>query len=84
MEQSIGNARRNFIASLVCGTWFLLSGWCWTYLACLVISYPVGLLGLWLWWLGKKQDPTSKLRRPALYLLGLGLAVSLGAMFVFM
>jgi hypothetical protein len=48
-----------------------------------VISYPVGLLGLWLWWLGKKQDPTSKLRRPALYLLGLGLAVSLGAVFFF-
>lgn len=83
MEPQIGSARRNFIASLVCGAWFLLTGWCWSYLACLVISYPVALLGLYWWWLGKKKDPASKLSRPALGLLVLGLAVSLGAIFAF-
>jgi len=67
----------NFLA-LVCGVWFLLTGWIWTYLSNLFLSYPVGLVGLFFWYQGKKINPTSLYNKIALIILIVGMVVSLG------
>jgi hypothetical protein len=71
------------ILSLVCGSWFLLTGWMWTYFANLFISYPVGLIGLFLWYQGRKVNPGSLLNKIALVALIAGLICSLGAILIF-
>ena len=69
--------------SIGCGIWFLLTSWMWTYLACLFISYPVGLIGLFLWGLGRMEAPASKAGRLAIGLHLLGLATSILALALF-
>lgn len=83
MDPEIKSARAPSIAALLCGIWFLLTGWMWTFLICLVISYPVAGLGIYFWRIAHKRDPESKVNRAARWFLGLGLVVSLGAIFAF-
>lgn len=83
METPVKSSRGFSIAALLCGIWFLLTGWIWSSLACLVFSYPVAILGLFFWRAAKKRNPMSTLNHIAFWLLGLGLGVSLGAIFVF-
>ncbi|MBL7767078.1 MAG: hypothetical protein JNJ58_13340 [Chitinophagaceae bacterium] len=48
-----------FYLSLVTAIWFLLTSYVWTYLANLFISFPVGLMSLGLWYLGRKTGVKS-------------------------
>ncbi len=83
MEPEVKSARAPLIAALLCGIWFLLTGWMWTFLICLVISYPVAGLGLYFWRVANTRDPRSKVNRAARWLLTIGLVVSVGAIFLF-
>lgn len=71
------------ILSLVCGVWFLLTGWVWTYLANLFVAYPVGLIGLFFWYQGRKVNSTSLYNKIALGVLIAGLVVSIGSLFFY-
>ena len=68
------------LASLLCGIWFLMTGWFWAYAVALVVAYPVGLTGLLLWYLGRRLSRSSGLNKAALALLVLGAAASLAAL----
>ncbi|MFN8334172.1 MAG: hypothetical protein U0U09_03540 [Cyclobacteriaceae bacterium] len=76
------NAKLYYLFSIICGTWFLITGWFWAYFACLVISYPVALAGMFLWSRGRKLNPGSKANPIALWLHVAGLAISLIALLV--
>ncbi len=71
------------VAALVCAVWFLLTGWFWAYLVNIVFSYPVALLGLVLWYFGRRADPASRLGRVVIWLLAIGLVVSIGSIFIY-
>lgn len=65
------------VISILCGVWFLLTSWFWVYLFCVFFSYPVGLIGIALWWRGQKKDPQNKGLKASLYLHILGLTSSI-------
>ncbi len=69
--------------ALLCGCWFLLTSWMWTFLFNLVISYPVGIYGLLVWVRARKSHPHDKKVSIAGVLLGLGLATSLVALVLY-
>ena len=71
------------LGALLCGVWFLLTGWMWPYLANLVFSYPVALVGIVLWYFGRKIDPGSRLNNAAIALLVVGFVCSVVAIFLF-
>jgi hypothetical protein len=71
------NAKLYYLFAIICGTWFLVTSWVWVYFANLIISYPVALLGLFLWSRGKKLNPGSKANLIALCLLIAGLVISI-------
>lgn len=72
------NAKLYYLFSIICGTWFLCTSWFWLYYANLVISYPIGLIGLYLWSRGKKLNPGSRANSIALWIHVAGLVISLG------
>jgi hypothetical protein len=69
--------------ALLCGIWFLLTAWLWTYLMNLVISLPFGILGMILWLKGKKADPANKWSKITLIVLLAGVAVFVIAFAIF-
>jgi hypothetical protein len=75
-------ARVYNIASIVCGTWFLFTSSVWVYLANLIISFPVGAAGIYLYYKGRQSDPASKLNRTALVIHILGVIASLTTLIV--
>ena len=42
--------------ALLCAIWFVLTAWFWTYFANLLLSYPVGLVGLLPQKLGRRGE----------------------------
>ena len=85
-ESNSGSHPRRSASSaiaIVCGVWFLLTGWIWTFLFNIVFSYPVGLLGFFVWIKARKLNPGDKKNAVAIVLLALGLAVSLVALALF-
>ena len=66
--------------SMVCGLWLLLTGWIWPYFACLLVGYPVGVLGLVLWNKGRRIRPDSTLNKAALIVHIVAVTVSLAAL----
>ena len=66
--------------SIVCGAWFLLTGWAWVFLMNLVISYPFAAAGIFLWYKGRQIDRENKWNRAALYLHVTGLVISAGSL----
>jgi len=80
---SEAKATTYYVISLLCGVWFLLTGWMWTYLACLFIAYPVGLIGLVLWYQGRKTHPNSILSKISISFLIFGLIASIAAIFLY-
>jgi hypothetical protein len=76
------NAKLYYLFAIICGTWFLVTSWIWVYFANLIISYPIGLIGLLLWWRGKKLNPGSKANQIALWLLIAGLVISITALII--
>ncbi len=71
------NAKLYYLFAIICGTWFLLTSWVWYSFANLVVSYPVALIGIFLWSRGKKLNPGSKANPIALWLHVAGLTISL-------
>jgi hypothetical protein len=71
------------IIAFISAMWFLLTGWIWGYLACLVIAYPFGLLSLVLYQKDSRVKPSLPLNRITVWILRLGLAVSILSIFMF-
>jgi hypothetical protein len=71
------------LLGLLCGIWFLLFGWMWGFLANLIMAYPIGLVGLLLWYRGRKIAPASVLNRVALGFFVVGFIVSVAAFFIY-
>lgn len=76
-------ARVFYIISLICSIWFLLFGWCWIYLANLVIAYPFGISAFALWLYARKLDPENKLNRICIRIILTGLFLSIMTFFMF-
>ncbi len=66
-----------FYGALACAIWFLLTGWLWAYLVNLIVAYPFGILGLVLWYKGKKTEGNSKRYKVVEIILLTGLAASI-------
>ena len=64
----------------ICGFWFLLTSWVWTYLANVFISLPVGILGMVLWSKARSYGPSSRLTRSALLFHIAGVILSVFAL----
>jgi hypothetical protein len=71
------NANYYNVISIICGTWFLFTGGIWVYYANLFISFPIGLIGMLLWYKGKQIDKENKLNKAAIIIHIAGLAVSI-------
>lgn len=65
-----------FVLALLLAIWFAITGMIWGYLAALLIAYPAGLLSLGLWALGKRIDDKKDRYQWVLYILGVGLLLS--------
>lgn len=76
-------AQRQALLALLCGIWFLLTGWMWTYALCLVIAYPFALAGFFLWRRARQAEPENKRARVAGAFLAVGLLASAVAPFLF-
>jgi len=63
--------------ALICAIWFFLTSWFWAYAVNLILSYPVGILGLFFWNKARKIDPGSTLNKVSFVLLAAGLLISL-------
>lgn len=66
-----------FVLALILALWFAVVGVVWAYLAALIFAYPAGLLSLGLWALGRRIDPKKDRYRYVIYVLGVGLVLSL-------
>ena len=66
------------VGALICGVWFFFAGMVWMYWAALFFAYPIGLLGIVLWWLGKRQKMQTTFNRIVLGVFILGLVCSVG------
>ncbi|MEZ5405405.1 MAG: hypothetical protein R3F23_04290 [Verrucomicrobiia bacterium] len=65
------------IFSILCGLWFVATSWVWYYGATIFYSYPVGILGISLWYLARKINRKSILNRIAFWLHIAGLTSSI-------
>lgn len=72
----------NTLAS-ICGVWFLLTGWIWTYGINLFISYPLFLIGAFLWKKGKEINKQNHLNKFAAVTLILGFIISVSSLFLY-
>lgn len=66
-----------FYPSLFCAIWFLLTSYAWTYFANVFISFPFGILSLYLWNQGRKKDNRKNRYKPVGWILFAGFSVSL-------
>lgn len=71
-----------FFASLICAIWFAVTSYFWVYYSNLIISYPFAVLSLLCWHYGKKIDPNPKRYNIVFLVLGVGLIVSIGFLFL--
>lgn len=84
--EAAGAAKSAFgrdLTALLCGIWFVLTGWFWPYLANVFISFPFALLGLYCWRQGRRTAPASLLNRVAGGFLLAGAVLSLAALLLF-
>lgn len=72
------------VFALVCAIWLFATGWMWTYYINIVFSFPIGILGYFLWKRGKQKDPQSILNKMALSFLIGGSVTSIIALFLFL
>lgn len=71
------------ILSLICGIWFILTGWLWTYWINLLIAYPVFLIGAFLWKKAKEINQKNPLNKFAAIVLILGFFISIISLFFY-
>lgn len=65
-----------YYSSLVLSIWFLMTSWLWFFLINLVVSFPAGLLGLLLYFIGKKKSTESEKYKKILHILISGFILS--------
>ena len=70
--------------SLVCGTWFLLTSWLWAWGMNIFVSFPVGIVGIFFWFLAKRIQPANTWNDAALVLHVFGLASAIITLFMFL
>ena len=63
-------------AAIICGIWFILTSSLWVYFANLVISFPIGLLGMYLWNRGRILNKENIWNKIALGLLVIGFVLA--------
>ncbi|UPT67668.1 MAG: hypothetical protein M0D57_03070 [Sphingobacteriales bacterium JAD_PAG50586_3] len=71
-------------SALLFALWFALTAWLWTYLANLVISLPMGIISIILWYKGVSSDPNANRYRIIPIIWGVGILVSLVVLFILM
>ena len=49
-----------FWAALLFAVWFALTSWYWGWLANVYLSFPIGLLSILLWFIGRRYDPRKQ------------------------
>ncbi|TCV12247.1 hypothetical protein EDC17_102414 [Sphingobacterium alimentarium] len=69
------------IISIICGVWFLLTGWIWSFLLAAFISYPIAIIGMLFWGFGSKYS--DKLTTPILTLYFTALTISIISIFLY-
>jgi hypothetical protein len=81
MSNEKPQARR--VLALICAIWFVLTGWMWLYAANILFSYPFAILGFFLWKNAEKAEPHTRLNRVTIWMLGIGLFLSIGSLFLY-
>jgi small neutral amino acid transporter SnatA (MarC family) len=71
-----------FWTGIVTAIWFVWTGMLWVYSACLVISYPIGLISFFIW-LKIKRDFKPR-NRYIIRILITGLMLSLSVLILFL
>lgn len=66
------------IISIACAAWYIAFGWVWAWLANVIFVFPIALLGLVLWIIGRKAI-NKKLNKIAGIMLIIGTVTSFGA-----
>lgn len=69
------------IFSIVCGVWFTCTSWFWTWFVNLFISLPVAIIGMIIWYFGKR-DGVNPLNRIALITHVIGLVVAIVSLII--
>lgn len=77
-------ANTYYYISLVCAAWFLITSWLWTYLANVIISFPFGLIALYLWHKGTQIDANKTRLKFTKYILIAGAVISIVALLGFL
>ena len=73
-----------FWFALLFAAWFALTSWYWAWLANVYLSFPIGLLGLLLWFLGRRYDPRKERYKIVGWLLAVGVLATVVTFFIFM
>jgi hypothetical protein len=73
-----------YYIALVSSIWFLVSCPVWTYLANVYISFPFGLLSLWILNYGKSRDERKERYKIIYVILVIGSIVALGSLVYFL
>ncbi len=71
------------ILALILAIWFVLTSWLWVWVLNLFISFPIGLVALILYFVGRRQSPGSRLNKIVLILLIAGFCSSVITIFLF-
>lgn len=75
---------RNDIVALFFAIWFLLTSWMWTYFANLMFSFPVGIMGFFLWKKANDSNPGTLLNKVTLGIYIAGVVASIAALFLYL
>ena len=80
LEKSTGNTKTTL--SILCGAWFLLTSWLWVYWINLIISFPMGIIGFYLWRAAHQNEPKHKGLKISILLHIFGLAIAIISLLV--
>lgn len=69
-------AKIYYLFAIICGTWFLATSWAWVYFINIRFSFPVAIVGLFLWSRAKKLNPGSKANPIVLWLHLIGFLIA--------
>jgi hypothetical protein len=73
-----------YYIALLSAVWFLVTSPMWAYMVNIYISFPFGLLSLWIWNYGKNKDVRKERYKIIAVVLLLGVVVALGSLVYFL
>lgn len=73
----------NHVIPFTFALWFLLTGWMWVYFANLIFSYPIGIMGFFLWRRAHRADPKNLLSKITFGIYIASLLISILAVFLY-